>query len=108
MNIEQQHLNFQSDYVKTDYYKIHYEKTNAANSAFSWNKEANRYTWHDVNSAWEMWLAAQQQEGYVMAPVEPSLETMQKMNREFIDSEFETPKYRMQQVYKAMIKASSQ
>lgn len=71
MNIDQQRSNFQRAYVKTDYYKIHYEKTDAANSTFSWNNEANRYTWHDVNSAWEMWLAAQQQEGYVMVTVEP-------------------------------------
>lgn len=71
MNIEQHHLNFQRAYVKTDYYKIHYEKTNAANSAFSWNNEANRYTWHDVNSAWEMWLAAQIQEGCMSVTVEP-------------------------------------
>lgn len=62
MNIEQQHLNFQRAYKKTDHYKIYYEKTNTSNSAFSWNNEANRYTWHDVNSAWEMWLEAQKQE----------------------------------------------
>ena len=108
MNIEQQRINFQRAYVKTDYYKIHYELTNTVKSAFSWNDEANRYTWHDVNSAWEMWLAVQQQEGYVVVPVEPSLETMQKMNREFIDYEFETPKYRMQQVYKVMIQAAQE
>ena len=72
MNIEQQRSNFQRTYVKTDYYKIHYEKTNASNSTFSWNNEANRYTWHDVNSAWEMWLAAQQQDGHVTVPVEPT------------------------------------
>ena len=65
--------------------------------------EAVRY-----NTAWKAWLAAQKQEGHVMVPVEPSLETMQKMNREFIDSEFETPKYRMQQVYKAMIQAAQE
>lgn len=62
MNIEQQRINFQRAYVKTDYYKVHYKKTNTTNSAFSWNNESNRYTWHDVNSAWEMWLESQKQE----------------------------------------------
>lgn len=72
MNIEQQHLNFQRAYVKTDCYKIYCELTKTTNSTFSWNNEANRYTRHDVNSAWEMWLSAQQQEGYVLVPVEPT------------------------------------
>lgn len=81
MNIEQQRVNFQRSYVKTDYYKIHYEKTNTANSAFSWNNEVNRYTWHDVNSAWEMWLGAQQQEGYVLVSVEPLIPNSVELNK---------------------------
>lgn len=81
MNIEQQHLNFQRAYVKTDHYKIYYELTNTTNSTFSWNNEANRYTWHDVNSAWEMWLAAQKQEGYVLVPVEPLIPNSKELKK---------------------------
>ena len=61
---------FQKAYEKTDHYYINYEKTNASNSAFSWNGQENRYTWHDVNSAWEMWCASAQREGYKLVPVE--------------------------------------
>ena len=61
---------FQKAYEKTDHYYINYEKTNASNSAFSWNGQENSYTWHDVNSAWEMWCASVQREGYKLVPVE--------------------------------------
>ena len=69
MNIEQQKSNFQRAYVKTDYYKIHYEKTKTTNSTFSWNNEDNRYTWYDVNSAWEMWKASARRKGFVILPI---------------------------------------
>ena len=56
-----------------------------------------------LNTGWWAWQTATKREGFKFVPVEPSVETMQAMNREFIKSEFEKPKYRMQQVYKAMI-----
>lgn len=105
MNIEQQHLNFQSAYVKTDYYKIYYELTNTTNSTFSWNREANRYTWHDVNSAWEMWLAAQQQEGYVVVPTYLTEQAKQRMLKVFNESD---RFLNCENIYKAVIEASSQ
>lgn len=54
--------------------------------------------------AWKASVSASR-EGYKMVPVEPSFETMQNMNMEFINSEFDTPKRRMQLVYQAMIGA---
>lgn len=51
------------------------------------------------------WLASASRDGYKLVPVEPSLETMQNMNREFINAEFDTPKRRMQLVYQAMLGA---
>ena len=77
---------FEKAYVKTDYYKIHYEKTNASNSTFSWNNEVNRYTWHDVNSSWEMWQEAQKvavPEGYVLVPKEPT-ELMHEAGKDMV------------------------
>ena len=72
---------FQKAYEKTDHYYINYEKTNASNSAFSWNGQENRYTWHDVNSAWEMWCASAQREGYKLVPVEPTYEMWSELSR---------------------------
>ena len=72
---------FQKAYEKTDHYYINYEKTNASNSAFSWNGQENRYTWHDVNSAWEMWCASAQREGYRLVPVEPTHEMWSELSR---------------------------
>ena len=54
---------------------------------------------------WNMWLASANREGYKLVPVEPKFETMQEMNVAIIENISETPKYRMQQVYKAMIGA---
>lgn len=51
------------------------------------------------------WLASANREGYKLVPVEPNFETMQEMNVAIIENSGETPKYRMQQVYKAMIGA---
>lgn len=105
MNIEQQRSNFEKAYVKTDYYKIHYEKSNAANSAFSWNDELSRYTWHDVNSAWDMWLAAQKQEGFVLVPTYPTELTQKRMLKVFNESD---RFLNCENIYKAVIESSSQ
>lgn len=53
--------------------------------------------------AWESWLASENREGYKLVPVEPEFETLQEMNTTFIENRGETPKYRMQQVYRASI-----
>lgn len=51
------------------------------------------------------WLASANRQGYRLVPVDPNFETMQEMNVALIENSGETPKYRMQQVYKAMIGA---
>ena len=58
-----------------------------------------------TQTCWEAWLASANREGYKLVPVEPKFETMQEMNVAIIENISETPKYRMQQVYKAMIGA---
>lgn len=63
----------------------------------------DRYVDDFVDGAWHGWLASTNREGYKLVPVEPNFETMQEMNSAFIENISETPKYRMQQVYKAMI-----
>ena len=90
---------FQKDYEKTDHYYINYEKTNASNSAFSWNGQENRYTWHDVNSAWEMWCASAQREGYKLVPVEINNEIESAMFSSVARGEMPCD------IYKAMIGA---
>ena len=58
-----------------------------------------------TQTCWEAWLSSANREGYKLVPVEPKFETMQEMNVAIIENISETPKYRMQQVYKAMIGA---
>ena len=58
-----------------------------------------------TQTCWEAWLSSANREGYKLVPVEPKFETMQEMNVAITESISETPKYRMQQVYKAMIGA---
>ena len=61
-----------------------------------------------TQTCWEAWLSSANREGYKLVPVEPKFETMQEMNVAIIENISETPKYRMQQVYKAMIEAQEQ
>jgi len=91
---------FQKAYEKTDHYYINYEKTNASNSAFSWNGQENRYTWHDVNSAWEMWCASAQREDYKLVPVEATDEM--RMAAYTMDGDLVGD---TSDIYKAMIEA---
>ena len=65
----------------------------------------NFYIDQTTNWMWQMWLASANRQGYKLVPVEPKFETMQEMNVAIIENISETPKYRMQQVYKAMIGA---
>ena len=58
-----------------------------------------------TQTCWEAWLASANRQGYKLVPLEPKFETMQEMNVAIIENISETPKYRMQQVYKAMIGA---
>ena len=62
-------------------------------------------TAYEENIMFDAWLASANREGYKLVPVEPKFETMQEMNVAIIENISETPKYRMQQVYKAMIRA---
>ena len=63
------------------------------------------YNNEQTNWMYQMWLSSKNREGYKLVPVEPKFETMQEMNVAIIENISETPKYRMQQVYKAMIGA---
>ena len=63
----------------------------------------DKYVDDFVDGAWHGWLASANREGCKLVPVEPNFETMQEMNVALIENSGETPKYRMQQVYKAMI-----
>ena len=65
----------------------------------------NFYIDQTTNWMYQMWLSSKNREGYKLVPVEPKFETMQEMNVAIIENISETPKYRMQQVYKAMIGA---
>lgn len=57
-----------------------------------------------MNSAWEMWLAAQQQEGYVLAPVEPT-KTMIRVG-EISHTGYDNVDAK--EVYKTMIQAAQE
>ena len=63
------------------------------------------YNNEQTNWMYQMWLSSKNREGYKLVPVEPKFETMQEMNVAITENISETPKYRMQQVYKAMIGA---
>ena len=63
------------------------------------------YNNEQTNWMYQMWLSSKNREGYKLVPLEPKFETMQEMNVAIIENISETPKYRMQQVYKAMIGA---
>lgn len=52
---------------------------------------------------YKAWKASAERKGYRLVPLKPSFTTMQTMNIAFMDNNSETPKYRMQQAYKAMI-----
>lgn len=58
-----------------------------------------------TQTCWEAWLASANREGFKLVPLDPNFETMQEMNIAITENISETPKYRMQQVYKAMIGA---
>lgn len=85
-------------------------------SGFQFNEDLNQYyhldhTSHRLNyaflmGAWFVWQASAQREGYKLVPVEPEFETMQNMNQALRDNVGETPKRKMQEIYKAMIGAA--
>lgn len=49
---------FESEFMKTDYFNIEY-RAKGISKPFSWNDQANRYVWHDIQAGWEMWEKAQ-------------------------------------------------
>ena len=93
MNLDNERKAFEQFCIKDDEFCIH---RYAGDPNYS-----DDYT----QCAWLAWLASANREGYKLAPVEPNFETMQEMNSAFIENISETPKYRVQQVYKAMIGA---
>lgn len=96
MNIEKEREAFEQFCIKDDEFCIH---RYAGDPNYS-----DDYT----QCAWLAWLTSANREGYKLVPVEPNFKTMQKMNVALIENSGETPKYRMQQVYKAMIGASDE
>lgn len=65
----------------------------------------DRYVDDFVDGAWHGWQASANREGYKLVPVEPKFETMQTMHLSLLENEGETNKYKMQEIYKAMIGA---
>lgn len=63
------------------------------------------YNNEQTNWMYQMWLSSKNREGYKLVLVEPEFETMQNMNQALRDSVGETPKRKMQEIYKAMIGA---
>lgn len=67
--------------------------------------------WFEVvkyNIAWEAWLAAQKQEGYVLVPVEPTEKMLDASRRRQWD-DLSSPYEDMDRLkYKAMIKAAQE
>ena len=94
MNIEEQRNAFESECKLLKY-----------NGDMTRHHIGNFYIDQTTNWMWQMWLASANREGYKLVPVELKFETMQEMNVAIIENISETPKYRMQQVYKAMIGA---
>ena len=64
MNIEQQRKAFEEAFKK--------EHSGVSFWLNTWDEEEQSYGHLTAGWAWKMWLAAQQQEGYVIVPVEPT------------------------------------
>lgn len=69
MNTEQQRKAFLYELNGHGY---HFKNTD-------WYDDWERFEDEQLNMVWEMWLAAQQQDGYVMVPVEPSKEKLKEI-----------------------------
>ncbi|ATO20029.1 hypothetical protein BS636_10360 [Acinetobacter sp. LoGeW2-3] len=122
---------FEAEFVKTAYFATAY-RIKGIHNPFSWNDQANRYVWHDIQAGWEMWEKAQAvPEGFIVVPKELSTEEARKHaeamfnevehmikyeHRDLSEAEFETFKNRwlnartlnIQFNWKAMIEAQEQ
>ena len=101
MNLENERKAFEEYYIANH----HDGDIHPNQQLLEWSENGEFYFATSVNDLWDMWLASANREGYKLVPLKPKFETMQEMNVAIIENISETPKYRMQQVYKAMIGA---
>lgn len=93
MNIEQQRKAFLYELNGHGY---HFKNTD-------WYDDWERFEDEQLNMVWEMWLAGQKQEGYVMVPVEP-IEEIDLMICKMVDHRIDC--FEADRIYKAIIEES--
>lgn len=75
MNIDQQRSNFEDYELKkktSSSPKILFQRFEVEYLGVNEREYVGQYISSDMQEKWELWLAAQQQEGYVLVPVEPT------------------------------------
>lgn len=103
MNIEQQRSNFETYELKkkpSANPKILFQRFEIEDLGSDERKYAGQYISHDMQEKWELWLAAQQQEGYVLVPTYPTEQIKQRMLKVFNESD---RFLNCENIYKAMI-----
>lgn len=74
MSIEQQRVNFETYELNkrsSASPKILFQRFEIEDLGVDEGKYVGQYISYDMQEKWELWLAAQQQEGYVLVPAEP-------------------------------------
>ena len=84
MNIEQQRVNFEAYELNkrpSANPKILFQRFEIEDLGTNEGKYAGQYISYDMQEKWELWLAAQQQEGYVLVPSEPLIQNSIEINK---------------------------